>query len=545
MGDDMTTNAGGDGRPPRDDLDPAAAPVTVRQATFDVLRALGITSVFGNPGSTELPMFRDFPSDFRYVLGLQESVALAMADGHAQATHTPALVSLHSAAGVGHAMGSLFTAYRNRTPLVIVAGQQSRSLLAGEPYLFNEQAELLPQPYVKWSREPARPQDVPAAIARACHLAMTPPCGPTLVSVPADDWDALTEPLAPRTVSTSLRADPDAIREVGEALSNAANPAFVVGAGVDQDRAFDDVVALAEAHRARVWAAPMSSRCAFPENHPLFAGFLPPMRESIVELLRGQDVVVSLGAPVFTYHVAGSGPCVPPGTALFQLTDDARVAAWTPVGTSVVTGIRLGVRDLLAHPPNTARRMPPARPAPPAPTASGTITQAFLVDTLARLRPADSVIVEEAPSTRPVMCEYLPNNRPESFYTCASGALGHSLPAAVGMALARPDQRVVAVLGDGSSMYSIQALWTAAQLGLPLTVIVVNNAAYATVDRFAQRFGIDKPVGTAIPGLDFAGLARAQGCAGTTVSRPEALADALREALTSPVPHLLDVVVGD
>ncbi|MGW4905295.1 benzoylformate decarboxylase [Streptomyces sp. NPDC004270] len=543
----MTTNAGG-GRTPHDD--PAqASPVTVRQATFDVLRALGITSVFGNPGSTELPMFRDFPSDFRYVLGLQESVVLAMADGHAQATHTPALVSLHSAAGVGHAMGSLFTAYRNRTPLVIVAGQQSRSLLSGEPYLLNEQAELLPQPYVKWSREPARPQDVPAAIARACYLAMTPPCGPTLVSVPADDWDALTEPVAPRTVSTSLRADPEAIREVGDALAKASNPAFVVGAGVDQERAFDDVVALAEAHRARVWAAPMSSRCAFPESHRLFAGFLPPKREDIAGLLTGHDVVVSLGAPVFTYHVAGSGPCVPSGTTLFQLTDDSRVAAWTPVGTSVVTGIRLGVRDLLAHPPKTARmtarRMPPARPAPPAPATSDAITQAFLVATLARLRPADSVIVEEAPSTRPVMCEYLPNNRPESFYTCASGALGHSLPAAVGIALARPDQRVVALLGDGSSMYSIQALWTAARLGLPLTVIVVNNASYATVDRFAQRFGIEKPVGTALPGLDFAGLARAQGCAGSTVSRPEALADALREALTSPVPHLLEVVVGD
>ncbi|WP_406181079.1 benzoylformate decarboxylase [Streptomyces sp. NBC_01006] len=518
---------------------------TVRDVTFDLLRSFGLTTVFGNPGSTELPMFRDFPADFRYVLGLQESVVLAMADGHAQATHNAAVVNLHSAAGVGHAMGSLFTAHRNRTPLVIVAGQQARSLLGGEPYLFNDDAVGLPRPYVKWSREPARPQDVPAAIARAYYLAMTPPQGPTLVSVPADDWAAPAEPLAPRTVSTALRGDPERLDDVGRALAGAARPAFVVGAAVDQERAFDDVVALAEQHGARVWAPPMSHRCSFPEDHPLFAGFLPPLREGIVEQLTGHDVVLSLGAPVFTYHVAGAGPVLPPDTALFQLTDDPQTAAWTPVGTSVVTSIRQGVRDLLGYAPQTTRAQPPRRPRPrPVAPDDGTIGQPFLMQTLARLRPADSVIVEEAPSSRPVMCEYLPNTRPESFYTCASGALGHSLPAAVGMALGRPGRRVIAVVGDGSAMYSVQALWSAAELDLPLTVIVVNNGSYATVDRFAERFGIGKAVGTALPGLDFVGLARAQGCEASRVERPELLADALRAALTSARPHVLEVVTG-
>ena len=165
------------------------AELTVSEAVYALLREFGLTTVFGNPGSTELPMFRDFPADFRYVLGLQESVVVAMADGFAQARGDAALVNLHSAIGVGHALGSIFTAYRNQTPLVITAGQQARAILPLEPFLYSEQAAQLPKPYVKWSCEPARAADVPAAIARAYYIAMQPPRGPTFVSVPVDDWD--------------------------------------------------------------------------------------------------------------------------------------------------------------------------------------------------------------------------------------------------------------------------------------------------------------------------------------------------------------------
>ena len=167
---------------------------TVREAVFCLLREFGLTTVFGNPGSTELPMFRDFPADFRYVLGLQESVVVAMADGFAQARGSAALVNLHSAIGVGHALGSIFTAYRNQTPLVVTAGQQARSILPFEPFLYSEQAANLPRPYVKWSCEPARAEDVPAAMARAYYVAMQPPRGPTFVSVPVDDWDRACTP---------------------------------------------------------------------------------------------------------------------------------------------------------------------------------------------------------------------------------------------------------------------------------------------------------------------------------------------------------------
>src|SRR5215470_17037600 len=183
--------------------------MTVRSAVLQLLRSFGTTTIFGNPGSTELPLYRSFPNDFRYVLGLQEAAAVGMADGYAAATRNAAFVNLHSAAGVGHAMGAIFTAYRNRTPLVITAGQQARSILPTEPFLYSMQATELPKPYVKWSVEPARAEDLPAAIARAYYVAMQPPCGPTFVSIPVDDWDRPCEPIAARQVSTTLRGDPD------------------------------------------------------------------------------------------------------------------------------------------------------------------------------------------------------------------------------------------------------------------------------------------------------------------------------------------------
>ena len=199
----------------------------MREATLGFLRSVGMTTIFGNPGSTELPLFLNFPGDFRYVLGLQESVVVGMADGYAQATHNASFVNLHSAAGVGHAMGNIFTAHKNRTPMVITAGQQARSILPFDPFLFSAQASELPKPYVKWSVEPARAQDVPLAIARAYYLAMQPPRGPVLVSIPADDWAVLTQPLAARQVSTQLRPEPALLAQFGETLDASARASSV------------------------------------------------------------------------------------------------------------------------------------------------------------------------------------------------------------------------------------------------------------------------------------------------------------------------------
>ena len=518
---------------------------TVREVTHCLMRELGMTTIFGNPGSTELPLFRDFPADFRYVLGLQESVVVGMADGYAQATGNAAVVNLHSAAGVGHAMGNIFTAYRNRTPMVITAGQQARSILPFEPFLFASEAAKLPEPYVKYAVEPARGEDVPLAIARAYYLAMQEPCGPTFVSIPVDDWDKPTDAIPPRTVSRALHPDQALAAEIAGMLDRSERPVFVVGFGVDRNNAWDEVVALAERHQALVWVSPMSSRCSFPERHPLFAGFLPPMREQIVKLLDGHDLIVALGAQVFTYHIEGFGPHIPPGSSLVQIVDDPNVAAWTPLGTTLVSNVRHGVAAILERSSPPGRPAPRGRVAPPRVGTEAGLSIPFLMQTLSDLRPPDSIIVEESPSSRKTMQAYLPIERPQSFFTCASGGLGHSMPAAVGFALARSkNQRVIGLFGDGSAMYSIQSLWSAADLQLPMTIVIVNNGGYAALSEFTAHFNIKQLIGTKLPGLDFVGLAKAMGCGGARVERAEDLRAALTDALQSSRPFVLDVVVA-
>jgi benzoylformate decarboxylase len=523
---------------------------TVREAVFALLRGFGMNTVFGNPGSTELPMFVDFPTDFRYVLGLQESVVVGMADGYAQAAGNAAFVNLHSAVGVGHAMGAIFTAYKNRTPMLITAGQQSRSLLPFDPFLASARATELPRPYVKWAVEPARAEDVPLAIARAYYLAMMPPRGPVLVSVPADDWAMPAEALAPRHVACALRPDPVLLAEIGAALDGARAPALVVGAAVDRDRAWDQAVQLAERHNARVFIAPMAGTCGFPGDHALFAGHLSPMRERIVAALASHDVVLALGAPAFTYHVAGSGPHVPPGTQLVQLIDDPDTAAWAPQGSAVLCSLKLGLLDLLARPappprPTPPRWQRPARAEPPAPGER--LSVAYVLQTLAELRDPTSIVVEEAPSARPVMHERLPILRPGTFYEMCSGGLGFGMAAAVGVALARPETRTIALVGDGSAMYTIQALWNAAQAKLPITFIILNNGRYAALQDFAPRFGFApgvKPAGSDLPGLDFLALAAGQGVPAQRIRSADELLQALPAALRAEATVLLDIEVA-
>lgn len=520
---------------------------TVRDAVVDLMRRLGMTSVFANPGSTELPMFRDFPADFRYVLGLQEAVVVGMADGYAQAAGNAALVNLHSAAGVGNAMGNIFTAFKNRTPLVITAGQQARSILPFDPFLFASRATELPRPYVKWSIEPARAADVPLALARAYHMAMQEPRGPVFVSIPVDDWDQPAALVAETRVSTRFRPDPVRIEEIGAALDECERPAIVVGAELDRASAWDDAIHLAERHNARVYVAPMSSRCSFPENHRLFAGFLPAMRETIVQMLQGHDLIFVLGAPAFAYHVEGRGPHVPIGAALYQLIDDPSTAAWIPVGTSVVANIHLGLVDLLARPAPRVRPLPASRAISERAEPTATMSVAYALQTLAEVRNAADIVVEEAPSSRPVMQRYLPFTRSQTFFTMASGGLGYGMPAAVGVALAKPDSRVIGLIGDGSTMYSPQAIYSAVQLDLAITFVILNNSRYAALQDFAPVFGFtasDPVQGTDLPGLDFVSLAKSMGCKGVRVSEALQLKSALEEALSSGETRLVEIVVN-
>ncbi len=515
--------------------------LTVRGAVFDLFRQIGATTLFGNPGSTELRMFEDWPEDFDYVLALQESVAVAAAAGHAMGTGRASVVSLHSAGGVGHALGAVFNAYRDRVPLVIIAGQQSRAMLPTRPFLSADEPALFPRPYVKWSRQPDRAEDVPAALAEAYRVAMTPPRGPVFISVPEDDWSHPAEPVEPREVHTAFVGEPAAFRELAEALNAARRPALIVGPGVDDDGALPAVVDLAERSGAAVWISPLSGRSGFPEDHRLFRGFLPPVRDQLARRLDGHDVIVSLGAPIFTYHVHTTGPHLPAGARLFHLDCDPAPAAWAPVGTSVLTTIRAGVLALLELVDKADREPPAPRVRPAAPPVADPIDAAQVFAALHELLPEDAVVVEETPSHREALHARLPITRPGGFLTTGSGALGWGMPVAVGRALAATGERVVCVLGDGSSMYSIQALWTAARYAAPVTFVVLNNNGYEAVKELGRRIGIPTVPGTDIQGIDFVAVAAGLGCPGRRVERAADLAGALSGALGHEGPFIVEI----
>src|SRR5882762_5237303 len=373
-----------------------AAATTVKDATFSLLRAFGIKRVFGNPGSTELPFLSDWPDDIDYVLGLQEASVVGMADGYAQATRNAGFVNLHSGAGVGNALGNIYTAHRNQTPLVITAGQQARSILPLQAFLYAERASEFPRPHVKYSVEPARAEDVPAAIARAYYVAMQPPCGPTFVSVPIDDWSHQTQPVEARDVSRELGPDASAMKVLVAALSASKRPALVVGPGIDRAQTVDLMVRLAEKTKAAVWVSPFSARCSFPERHPQFAGFLHASPAQLSDALHGHDLVVVVGAPVFTFHVEGHASIFDGETTIFQITDDPDAAAVTPVGTSIVATMKPAMAMLLDLLPETKRAMPAGRTLPSAPRAADPIPVEFLLHALSAAMPADTALVEEA-----------------------------------------------------------------------------------------------------------------------------------------------------
>src|SRR3954470_3022426 len=336
------------------------ATATVREVTYDLLRAYGLTTIFGNVGSTEEPFLENFPSDFRYILGLQEASVVSMADGFAQAMRRPVLVNLHSAAGPGNAMGALLTVSQNKTPLIIPSGQQTREMLLLEPYLTNVEATMLPRPWVKWAYEPVRAQDVPAAFMRAIATALQPPTGPVYLSLPLDDWDKPADgPAVVRTVGTRVAPDPERLREFADAIRHASSPVLVYGGGVARGGGWNQATALAEALQAPVWAAPACERTPFPEDHPLYRGELPFAIAPLSEKLEDHDLVVVVGAPVFRYYPYVPGPYLPADTRLLHLSDDPAETSRAPVGDSLVSDPVLaiaGLTDLLAdHRPSHAQ----------------------------------------------------------------------------------------------------------------------------------------------------------------------------------------------
>ena len=524
----------------------------VREATFELFRAHGMTTIFGNPGSTELPMLRDFPDDFTYILGLQELVVMGMADGYAQATGRPTHVNLHTAPGVGNAVGGIFNAQANKSPLVITAGQQVRAHIAMEANLTNRDAVAGPQPYVKYSHEPSRAQDVPHAIARAIHQVMLPPRGPAFVSIPMDDWGAdadeeLVRQVTARRVTGRSTPDGATLRALAERLNGARNPVLVAGPDIDASGGWDHAVALAEAQRLPVWASPATggNRLGFPENHPQFAGVLPPAIGAVSETLKDHDLVLVAGSSVFPYYPYIPGALLAPGTELVAITSDPGEAARAPMGDAILGDVALALAELVELAGTSDRQAPAPRPEPGEPAHADPISGSEAMAALADVWPQDGIAVLESPSSTMALRNRLRLGRSGSYYFGASGGLGFGISAAVGVQLARRDRPVVCVLGEGSAQYGITALWSAVAYKLPVTFLVLRNEEYMILKWFAMFEQVEGAPGLDLPGLDVAAVAQAYGMPAREVNGREELTAALREDIPADDgPRLIQVPVA-
>ncbi|HEV1993302.1 MAG TPA: benzoylformate decarboxylase [Candidatus Acidoferrum sp.] len=517
---------------------------TVREVTYQVLRDLGMTVIFGNPGSTELPFLRDMPADFRYVLGLHERSAAGMGLGYALARRKAAFVNLHSVASAGNGLSALIDSFYCHAPLVVTTGQQDRRQILTEPFLVSRAVEVV-KPYVKWASEPLRAEDVPATIARGYYLAMQPPMGPVFISIPMDDWNHECQPVAVREVTQTVLPDPAALDTVVRALDSSRSPAIVAGSQIEEDRGWHEVIALAEHLDADVYQEPIATRWTFPRTHRLFRGSLLPAQQPLADQLAGHDAVVVLGAPIFLYYAYVPGNPIQPGTQLFQITNSPLDASAALAGASIVGNLAAAAQYLRTHTKQRKRGAAAPRVKPPEPQPEYPITPSYLFSVLDRVMPRDAVVCEECPSSKGDLERYLQLDQPDSFYSVRTGILGFGLPAAVGLQLAHPDRRVVCPVGDGSIQYSIQALWSAVQYNAAVIFIVLRNADYSALIAFCDFTQVGRNVpGMDIPGIDMVKIAQGYGMTAQEVDRPEDLEPRLREAFAAQGPRLISVNVA-
>ncbi len=542
---------------------PRAEPTTVHTRTYEILRAHGMTTIFGNPGSNELPFLAGMPDDFDYVLGLHEGVATGMAEGFSRATRRPVLVNLHAASGTGNAMGALTNAHYSHAPLVVLAGQQVRRTVGQEVMLANVDAALLPQPLVKHSDEPLSAQDVPRAVSHAVLEATSAPAGPVYLSVPYDDWrqEALPDDalLASRRVRTAGGLTSELVDELARRLAGFASPVLVLGPEVDADQAQTAAVMLAERLGAPVWIAPSPTRCPFSTVHPHFRGVLPPGIASVRERLEGHDGVLIVGAPALRYHRWEPDAYLPPGTEVIHLTSDPAEAARAPYGDAIIASVGPALADLAAAVPDRGGRLEP-RAAQAAATAAGTRTVAEAVaaasaephlmrgeevlEVLDAQRTDEVVYVNETTTLDLAFLETVGIDRSNGYHFPASGGLGFGMPAAVGFALGDSSATVVATIGDGSVHYGLPALHTAAQRQTRTIFVIVNNGTYGALRRFAKALdALDSP-GLDVPGVDVVALAHGYGVPGVRATTRAEFAAAYADALAATGPVLIDVRVS-
>jgi benzoylformate decarboxylase len=547
--------------------------LTGRSAFLQLLASEGVDCLFGNPGTTELAIMEALGAQraLRYVLGLQEGVVVAMADGYARASGRLAAANVHVAPGLGNAMGALYNAKFYGSPLLLTAGQQEQGHGLMEPMLYDPLVPIA-QPMVKWSIECTRAEDLPRIIRRAVKVALTPPTGPVFLSLPGDVLDAerALDLGKPSRVDADVRPNDAALERLADRLLAARNPVFIAGHELATREAFDEAAELADLLGAAVWQETIPYAACFPSAHRTFVGWLTRSQPQVRGWLQAHDVLLCLGGDLLRMSVHSAVDALPEGLPVLHISErDWELAKNHPADIALRANIRETLRALL---PVVKRRMSAEHQRQAqqrletlernnweakrrkacedvAQAASVTpIDPRWLMMTVSDALPAEAVLVEEGLSSTFSLPHFLHLRDSHCYYGLASGGIGFAMAGAIGVSLALPERPVVAMVGDGSAMYSIQALWTAAHLKRPITYLILNNSSYRILkERLVSFRKTDRFVGMDLrdPEIDFVSLAQSFGLPARRITDPAQVAEALRAAVRSGKPSLLDVRVAD
>jgi benzoylformate decarboxylase len=545
-----------------------------KRAFLELLKQEGVEIIFGNPGTTELPLMDALAveDELRYVLALQEAAVMSMADGYAQASGKLAVVSLHVTPGLGNAMGMLYDAQKAGSPMLVTAGQHDQGFNVTEPILWAD-LPTIARPLVKWSTEVHHLADLPRIVHRAVKTALAPPTGPVFLSLPADVLKAEGELdlMAPTRVARAMRGDREAVAAAAALLAKAERPMIMAGDAVAQGRALPEMVALAEMLGAPVYAEIIPSTASFPSSHPLFRGPITRVAPYVRRVLEEHDLLLSVGADLFSLSLPSDQEPVPPNFPIIHIDVDpwelgknfpAKVAILgDPKGTlpDLIAALkeqmseraRLAARERLETARReTANEIEELRAKAKALAGKRPVQALALIEAIGRALPKNAVIIDETISSSAGMRQLIQCDDAQSLFGLRGGGIGWGLPATIGAKLALPDRPVVGLIGDGSAMYTCQGLWTAAHYKIPVVWIIFNNRSYrilkqrvnamrghaAQTDRFVAMDLVE-------PEIDYIGLARSLGVKAESAATVDEAVDLMRQGLAGAAPLLIDVAL--
>ena len=545
--------------------------ITGRSAFLSILKSEGVTHLFGNPGTTELPIMhalKDYP-DIKYILGLQESIVVAMADGYSRATGKLSACNVHVAPGLGNAMGAIYNAKFVGSPIIITAGQQEQGHGLMEPMLYGPLVRMA-EPLVKWATEVTRLEDLPRIMRRSAKIALSPPTGPVFISLPGDilNTEANIDLGKPIRVIDTFRPSHSSIELIAKQINKYKKPVIVVGHEVATYDAFKEITLFAELSGSAVYQQTVPHGSHFPSEHVAFMGALPRLQNPTRKILENYDLLICVGCDGLRMSVWNDTEPLPSKMPIIHIgINEWEIGKNYYTETAIIGNVKNTLCDINQYLQNTltAKKIIKAKTnlehiaknnwtikkkKLTSKTLSDKskipITANWLMMNLANNISKNNIVVEEGLVSTRSLLNYLPYKNNKDFYGLASGGIGWAVSGAIGVSLANPNKTIIAIIGDGSSMYGIQSLWSAAHYKLPIIYIIANNQSYRIIKERLEAFhkntnfvgmDFDKPK------IDFLKLANSLGIKSETIDKPKILDTVFKRVFKYKKPYLLNVMV--